>query len=61
MAHEAGHGPQVMATLRNASITLMRLSGWTSIAAGLRHHSPNDPRPTDLFTALNRLRRGPSS
>lgn len=39
-----GHAPQAMASLRNAAITLLRLSGWTNIAAGIRHHSRNPDR-----------------
>lgn len=46
-----GHGPHVMATLRNTAITLLRLAGWTSIAVGLRHHSRDDTRPIDLLTS----------
>ena len=33
-----GHGPAVMATLRNTAISLHRLAGAVSIAAALRHH-----------------------
>ena len=32
----AGHGPQVMATLRNLAVSLLRLAGEANIAAGLR-------------------------
>jgi hypothetical protein len=32
----AGHGPQVMACLRNLAISLLRLAGEANIAAGLR-------------------------
>ncbi len=39
-----------MATLRNTAISLLRLAGWTSIAAGLRHHSRDPHRPIDLIT-----------
>jgi predicted transposase YbfD/YdcC len=38
-----GNAPQVMATLRNTAISLLRLTGWTNIAAGLRHHA-RDPQ-----------------
>jgi len=40
-----GNAPQVMATLRNTAISLLRLTGWDNIAAGLRHHArdPNNP------------------
>lgn len=34
-----GHAPQVMATLRNLVISILRLSGVTNIAAALRHHA----------------------
>jgi predicted transposase YbfD/YdcC len=34
-----GHTPQVMASLRNTAISILRLSGWTNIAAALRHHA----------------------
>ncbi len=40
----AGNAPQVMATVRNAAISLLRLTGWTNIAAGLRHHSRDPAR-----------------
>lgn len=39
-----GHAAQVMATLRNTAIGILRLTGWTSIAAGLRHHARNPNR-----------------
>jgi predicted transposase YbfD/YdcC len=46
-----GNAPQVMATLRSTAITLLRLTGWTNIAAGLRHHSYDTDRPiTCLLT-----------
>jgi hypothetical protein len=32
----AGHGPQVMATLRNLAISLLRLAGQRNIARGVR-------------------------
>jgi len=34
-----GNSPHVMATLRNTAISLLRLAGWTNIAAALRHHA----------------------
>jgi predicted transposase YbfD/YdcC len=34
-----GHGPQVMASLRNLAISILRLTGHTNIAAGLSHHA----------------------
>jgi predicted transposase YbfD/YdcC len=44
-----GSGPQVMASLRNLAISLLRLTGWRTIAAGLRHHSRNSTRPIQLL------------
>jgi len=42
-------GPQVMATLRNTAISLIRLSSQTSITAALRHHSRDPHRPITLL------------
>jgi len=44
-----GAGPQVMATLRNTAISILRLAGWDSIAAGLRHHGRDRARPIQLL------------
>lgn len=44
-----GNGPQVMATLRNTAVSLLRLAGHTKIASTLRHHSRCDSRPVDLL------------
>lgn len=44
-----GHGPQVMATLRNLAITALRLSGTTNIAAALRHHARDTSRPLATY------------
>jgi predicted transposase YbfD/YdcC len=38
-------GPQVMASLRNLAITILRLAGATSIAAALRYHARRSARP----------------
>ena len=38
-------GPRVMATLRNLAISILRLTGHTSIAAALRHHARRPGRP----------------
>lgn len=46
----AGHGPQVMATLRNTGLSLLRLAGHLNIAAALRHHSRDSRRPIELLT-----------
>jgi len=44
-----GNAPQVMATLRNTTISLLRLTGWTNIAKGLRHHARH---PDQAITCL---------
>ena len=46
-----GTGPQVMATLRNLAISLLRIAGWTNIAHALRHHAADNRRPLALLTA----------
>lgn len=44
-----GGGPQVMATLRNTAISILRLAGHTNIATALRHHARNTLRPVKLL------------
>ncbi len=44
-----GHGPQVMAALRNTAINIIRLRGGTNIAAAHRHFSY---RPAEVLDAL---------
>ncbi len=44
-----GAGPQVMASLRNLAITVLRLAGCTSIAAALRHCARQVTRPLRLL------------
>ncbi len=44
-----GNAPRVMATLRNTVISLLRVTGWTNIAAGLRHHARDPNRPITLL------------
>ncbi len=44
----AGVAPRVMATLRSLVIGLLRLAGWTNIAAGLRHHARHDQPAANL-------------
>lgn len=34
-----GRTPHVMASLRNTVLGILRLAGWTNIAAALRHHA----------------------
>jgi hypothetical protein len=45
-----GHGPQVMAALRNTAINIIRLRGDTNIAEAHRAFSY---RPTDVLDALS--------
>ncbi len=45
-----GAAPQVMATMRNLAISLLRLAGWTNIAHALRHHAADNRRPLALLT-----------
>ena len=47
----ARNGPRVMASLRNLVITILRLTGQTSIAAALRYHARRPSRP--LQTIMN--------
>ncbi len=44
-----GNGPQVMATLRNLAITLLRLTGATNIAKAIRHHARDANHPLTLL------------
>jgi len=44
-----GNGPQVMATLRNTTISLLRLAGHTKIATALRHHGRSTSRPIEIL------------
>ena len=39
-----GHGPQVMATLRNLGIAILKPGGYPSIAAACRHHARDAAR-----------------
>jgi predicted transposase YbfD/YdcC len=51
-----GNAPRVMATLRNVSISLLRLAGVTNIAAALRHNARKDRRilkHLDMLTSTN--------
>ena len=44
-----GSGTQVMATLRNTGSSLLRLAGWNSITAAIRHHARDSWRPIKLL------------
>ena len=48
-AVRTGQGPRVMATLRSTAISVLRLTGATSIAAATRHHARDPSRPTQLL------------
>jgi predicted transposase YbfD/YdcC len=43
-----GAAPQVMATLRNTVLSLLRLTGHTNIAKACRWHARNFNRPVEL-------------
>jgi predicted transposase YbfD/YdcC len=47
--NRTGAGPQVMATLRNTAISLLRLQGHNDIAKALRHNARNPRRPIKLL------------
>jgi predicted transposase YbfD/YdcC len=49
--HQArtGTGPQVLATLRNTAISLLRLAGHTGIARTLRRNSRDPQRPIEML------------
>lgn len=44
-----GNAPQVMATLRSTTISILRIEGCTNIAAGLRHHTRNPDHTLKLI------------
>ena len=46
-----GSAPQVMAALRNLTISVIRLAGETNIAAALRRHAVTPSRPLTLIGA----------
>ncbi len=50
-AVRTGTGPQVMATIRNTVVSVLRLAGHDNIAAALRHHGRDPHRPIDLLHA----------
>lgn len=53
--HQArtGSGPQVMATLRNLAISLLRFAGHTNIARALRHHARHPDQAIALVTSTD--------
>ncbi|WP_261565074.1 ISAs1 family transposase [Frankia gtarii] len=44
-----GNAPQIMASLRNLAITILRLTGTTNIAQALRHHARRPERPIETI------------
>jgi len=48
----AGNAPQALAALRNALLSLLRVRGWTNIAAALRHYGAYATRALTLLGAL---------
>jgi predicted transposase YbfD/YdcC len=42
-----GNAPRVMATLRSTAISVLRLTGTTSIARATRHHARDADRPVE--------------
>ncbi|GAB2473926.1 ISAs1 family transposase [Xylanimonas ulmi] len=44
-AAAAGATPQVMASIRNTVIAILRTTGWTNVAHALRHHARDLDRP----------------
>ena len=49
-----GSAPQVMAALRNLTISVIRLAGETNIAAALRRHAVHPSRPLALIGAVRK-------
>lgn len=44
-----GNGPRAMATIRNLSISLLRLVGWANIAQATRHYARDSRRTLALL------------
>lgn len=49
-----GSAPQIMAALRNLTISVIRLAGETNIAAALRRHAVHPSRPLALIGAVGK-------
>jgi predicted transposase YbfD/YdcC len=45
----SGNAPRVMATLRSTAISILRLTGTTTIAHATRHHARDANRPVQLL------------
>ena len=48
--HPGASGPRIMASLRNLAVSILRLTGATSVAAALRYHARRPSRP--LWTIM---------
>ncbi|WP_311445630.1 ISAs1 family transposase [Frankia nepalensis] len=48
-----GNAPQVMASLRNLAITILRLTGASNIAHALRHHARHPERPLETIKKMS--------
>ncbi len=48
-----GNAPQIMASLRNLAITILRLAGTTNIAQALRHHARHPERPLETIRKVS--------
>jgi predicted transposase YbfD/YdcC len=44
-----GHGPRIMASLRNLALSILRIEGITNIAQAIRHHAWDPVRPVILL------------
>ena len=54
-----GSAPQVMAALRNVTISVIRLAGETNIAAALRRHAVHPSHPLALIGAVRNYSKDP--
>lgn len=50
-AAAAGTSPQVMASIRNTVIAILRATDWTNAAHALRHHAHELDRPVHALLA----------
>lgn len=48
----SGSTPQVLAALRNATLSLLRYHGWTNIAAAIRHYANDAHKALQLIGAI---------
>ena len=48
-----GNGPRAVASWRNLAVSVLRLTGTTDIAVGLRHHARRPERPLDTHRSTS--------